>query len=202
MAELLDDGTDDESLAGDPGEHAAENDGSHTHHRPVRTWNPQAYMEETGLQLEDLARPNAKKHRDPRPLKFAGSNFTFDVAIVATLPDGLTYIPVRCIMDTGCEKNMVAEEISTRAGIKEGQMKHLNGEYQFHGLDGSVYEPEFKVSLTWYLGSHMKSRVNDFFVVRDAPFDVLLGSHWIRNSRSSGAALILQSRRKTKGDLP
>lgn len=70
-------------------------------------------------------------------------------------------------------------------------------------MKGFSFTPDFEIELTWYQEQQMKSKRSKFYIVKDAPFDILLGSwrfaHEFKHPRSP--ALILASRRKGRSKL-
>ena len=166
---------------------------------------------------EEQAPPPMKAHADckiPRSTrrKVAGrviadlikQNFTRDATIVvdrgAGGPERLCYIPVRAKMDTGCDDNMVHLQVLKDAGIDENLLIPIEADAKTEliGVEGFVCTPDFEIELTWYQDRQMKARKSKFFVVKDAPFDVLIGSHrFAQDLRRPN--LILARRAKTKG---
>jgi len=121
--------------------------------------------------------------------------------VARAIDGGLKYRPVRGKMDTGSEENLIDEDVLLRAGISSEEMESLEEEHVFQGLERNTAKARYTAEVTRYLNRHMKSRINKSFVVKDALFDVLLGSEYITGSnRPTSAALILESRMKTRGE--
>lgn len=89
--------------------------------RERNEWSPAAYQEETGLDLEDLTRSKPKGNVF-RPLlhTLLTSDFTFDATLVFRSLSGLTYEPVRGLVDTGSSLSfIISSKVLKRAGISE-----------------------------------------------------------------------------------
>lgn len=138
-------------------------------------------------------------------LKLLQSNYTRDITIVVDVgtgvgPDRFRYIPARAKMDTGCDEDMVSLDLLLRAGIKQEDLKPIDEEtgIEFVSVQGLTAKPEHEIELTWYQDKSMKIRVSRFYVMREAPFDLLLKSTRLSQEIRS-PSLILAGRRKNKG---
>lgn len=100
-------------------------------------------------------------------------------------------------MDTACDYNLISTDLIERCGIGSS-VQDLDEELELTGLGGVKHILDKKVTLTWYLKRHMKSRIGDFYVVKDEDFDVILGSSYWSGS-GTGTALILHMPWKPKG---
>jgi hypothetical protein len=161
------------------------------------SWNPREYAEQHEEFLESASKAKQKQKRAMKPMMHAKSNFTMSVTLVHQ-HQGLSYIPVRGKMDTGCDVNLISTEIIQRGKIKDDQIETLDEEVELNGLEGTKYTLKKKIQLTWYLNRGMKSRVADFYIVEDDSFDVILGALFWGGSEGK-SALFLQRPWKPRG---
>lgn len=128
--------------------------------------------------------------------------FTFHGAIVRSRGDGMKYIAVRGLMDSGSDAFLIVRQVIDRAAISEVELQPV-AELEIRGLEGVKCRPKFQIELTWHMKRHANSRLSTFFVVDDASFDILVPSSLLCDGRgfdsASRAAYILYFRKKTAG---
>jgi hypothetical protein len=101
-------------------------------------------------------------------------NFTFDAVLtMLSSSDEIVKTPIRAIMDTGSEGFLINEAIAHRAGLSES-VKPVQVPCTLQGLKNMSYDPTHCVKVTWHVPKHMNSREDVFYVVNDAPFDILI----------------------------
>ncbi|KAF2685244.1 hypothetical protein K458DRAFT_365545, partial [Lentithecium fluviatile CBS 122367] len=197
LLELMDTEHDDESIVEEPPNEGTSREPPQT--KPGRTkWDPRAYAEQYGAAMESTSQTTKSQTRAVKPIIHAKSNFTMGVTLVHQ-HEGLSYIPVRGKMDTGCDHNLISKNIIERAKIANDQIELLDEEIELSGLEGAKYTLKKRIQFTWYLNRGMKSRVGDFYIVEDDSFDVILGSLFWGGSESK-SALLLQRPWKSPGD--
>lgn len=88
----------------------------------------------------------------------------------------------------------------------EGGLQEVGGdEHCFLGLNKLEITPQHTIRLSWCSPRSDKVRTDDFYVVDEAPFDIILGMAVIRKVEPFGhrqtAALPLRRKDKTAGKL-
>ena len=135
-------------------------------------------------------------------------NFTRNATIVVdngvgTFPERLQYVHVRAKMDTGCNDNLITMELVEKAGIDSSLLNVIPEDQavDLQGLDSAKCTPLYEIDLTWYQDGDMKMRDSRFYVVKEGPFDMLIGSRRFAQDLGSDGnpSLILAKRRKKKG---
>ncbi|PVI02230.1 hypothetical protein DM02DRAFT_310701 [Periconia macrospinosa] len=195
LLELLDTELDEESVIEEP--ENEETSGKPSRPRPNHTaWDPLAYAEQHGDSSDTASKERQK--RAVKPMMHAKSNFTMGVTLVHQ-HQGLSYIPVRGKMDTGCDYNLISTDIVERAKIPDDRIEILKKEIPLNGLEGTKYTLKKRIQFTWYLNRSMKSRIGDFYLVGDDSFDVILGANFWGGSESK-SALFLQRPGKSSAE--
>lgn len=96
------------------------------------------------------------------------------------------------------------EEHGLEEGLQELDMAGSD-EHCFHGLNGLEFIPQHTIRLSWCSPRFDKVRTDDFYVVDEAPFDIILGMAVIREVNPFGprqiTALPLRRKDKTAGKL-
>ncbi len=135
--------------------------------------------------------------------ELARGDWTRDVVINVDTgnpgPTRFVYVPAREKSDTASDLNLIDLDLLEKAGIDKNLMKpapHI----EIKGVvEGVTLTPEFQVELSWYVPKGMKSSIANFLVIKNATFDVLIGSRKVtQNLRAS--TMITAGRRKTKGE--
>ena len=124
-----------------------------------------------------------------------------DAVIVFVRDDGPKWEPVCGKYDTGSDENFIRREILNRADA-ESLLEPFEGEV-FAGLDRQEVAPTHRVWLTWHDSRGGKSRRTRFYLVEDAPFDIILGNPHIQEEQilqRQFAALPLRRKPKTAGE--
>ena len=111
-------------------------------------------------------------------------NFTRNAHILldsgaGALSERLKYVHVRAKMDTGCNDNLITLDLFDKAQIDKSLLVEIPEEDRFEltMIEGAKCTPIYKIPLTWYHDGDMKMRHSEFYVVKDGPFDMLIGSH-------------------------
>ncbi|OAL22189.1 hypothetical protein AYO22_07233 [Fonsecaea multimorphosa] len=110
------------------------------------------------------------------------------------------YMHLRAKMDTGCDENLITMKVVKRAQIDQSLLKPIQEEdqFEFTMLNGFSCAPEFKITLSWYQDCDEKMRRSDFYVVKEGPFDMLIGSRRFAQDFRERQALPVGKRRKNK----
>lgn len=88
------------------------------------------------------------------------------------------YTEARCTLDTGADNNFVSQEFVTRWQIP----KHLlvgDERETFHLLGRKSFTPAFTITLRFTLGMSSNTFTANFYMVKDLPIEVLIGSKFI-----------------------
>ncbi|KAI8402673.1 hypothetical protein FOFC_17989 [Fusarium oxysporum] len=159
------------------------------------------------LELPDDTRP-VKQHVDRRIAfvsevrELIANDFTRSlVLIVPNGADSFRLVTVRNKIDTGSDENFVNAELLQRHEIDPATITTIPEETReqrtLHMLNDFKFTPTQEIRLSWHKPNDMKQRESDFVIVKDAPFDVLIGSkQWQREVKKS--AFFLIGRRKSK----
>lgn len=158
------------------------------------------------MNLDNLTKSNLKPLTGRPLLKIlAGSNKTFDAAIIWVRDSDVRYTPIRGLWDTGSDAFIITREIIERASITNKELKQLDEIPTIHGIGGAKYKPTLSMKLTWHVNRNMNSRQDTFYVLEEANFDVIvpwtlsIGARSTREGKEGQNALILRLRRKEKG---
>lgn len=162
---------------------------------------------------------NVKSHTTSRPKYKAAmhelselikTNFTRDIRLIIPIsaeqtPWQFKYVPARAKLDTGCEENLVSLEFLKSNEVQQSLLKIIPEDHEI-ALDGldSTCVPEFEIRLSWYQGNELKMRKSKFLVVRDPPFDILIGTKrfvhdFTTDFRMPNPVLVIARRSKTRG---
>ncbi|RDL37958.1 uncharacterized protein BP5553_05391 [Venustampulla echinocandica] len=194
MAELMADFSEPDSDQAAIGSSSSQSQGGQLPPQiPVRSY--------TGSSLP----PGKRKDAMQAFAKLIEANFTRDATIIIDKQSGegpsrFRYIPVRAKMDTGCDDNLISHELLTDNGVVETMLVPNDENKEFMSVQGFRFSPEYQIELTWYQDREMKARQSVFHVVKDAPFDILLGSKRMAMELQS-PALILANRHKKKAEI-
>jgi hypothetical protein len=137
-------------------------------------------------------------------------NFTRNATIVldsgaGALPEKVKYIHVRAKMDTGCNDNLITLDLFDRAQIDKALLVEIPEEDQFEltMIEGAKCTPMYKIPLTWYQDGDMKMRHSEFYVVKNGPFDMLIGSRRFAQDfdAHSHPGFLIGKKSKKKGEF-
>ncbi|QKD62159.2 uncharacterized protein FOBCDRAFT_254266 [Fusarium oxysporum Fo47] len=161
------------------------------------------------LELPGDTRP-VKQHVDRRIAfvsevrELIANDFTRSlVLIVPNGADSFRFVTVRNKIDTGSDENFVNAELLQRHEIDPATITTIPEETReqrtLHMLNDFKFTPTQEIRLSWHKLNDMKQRESDFVIVKDAPFDVLIGSkQW--QSEVKKSAFFLIGRRKSKAE--
>lgn len=146
-----------------------------------------------GLALKDLIKQNFTRN----------ATLVVDSG-VGTFPERVRYVHVRAKMDTGCSDNLITMELVEKAGIPTSMLFEIPEDelVDLQGLEGAKCTPLYEVHLTWYQDGDMKMRESSFYVIKDGPFDMLIGSRRFAQDLHDNPALIVGRLKKKKGLSP
>ncbi|EMT72142.1 hypothetical protein FOC4_g10003998 [Fusarium odoratissimum] len=161
------------------------------------------------LELPDDTRP-VKQHVDRRVAfvsevqELIANDFTRSLVLV--VPNGaesFRFVTVRNKIDTGSDENFVNAELLQRHEIDPTTIttipEETREERTLHMLNDFKFTPTQEIRLSWHKPNDMKQRESDFVIVKDAPFDVLIGSkQW--QSEVKKSAFFLIGRHKSKAE--
>lgn len=146
----------------------------------------------------------------PKLMELITQNFTRNATIVldsgaGALSERVKYVHLRAKMDTGCNENLITLDLFNSAQIDKSLLVEIPEEDQFEltMIEGAKCTPMYKIPLTWYQDGDMKMRHSEFYVVRDGPFDMLIGSHRFAQDfdEHSHPGLLIGKRGKKKGEF-
>ncbi|KAJ4103979.1 hypothetical protein NW760_010654 [Fusarium oxysporum] len=161
------------------------------------------------LELPGDTRP-VKQHVDRRIAfvsevrELIANDFTRSlVLVVPNGADSFRFVTVRNKIDTGSDENFVNAELLQRHEIDPATITTIPEETReqrtLHMLNDFKFTPTQEIRLSWHKPNDMKQRESDFVIVKDAPFDVLIGSkQW--QSEVKKSAFFLIGRRKSKAE--
>lgn len=158
------------------------------------------HQKSEGPQIEEPQGPSSLAVARQTPLS-ERDRFSFSATLVGQSNGEVEHLVARAKMDTGCEDNWISEEILTRACLLQ-LVVPVETDHTFLGFGGAAFEPLGRVEITWFGVNKAKSWKNLFFVHRDGPFDMVLGSTWITEDSLmmlSQPALALRMTDFTKG---
>ncbi|KAI4223946.1 MAG: hypothetical protein LQ349_007331 [Xanthoria aureola] len=135
------------------------------------------HQKSEGPQIEEPQGPSSLAVARQTPLS-ERDRFSFSATLVGQSNGEVEHLVARAKMDTGCEDNWISEEILTRACLLQ-LVVPVETDHTFLGFGGAAFEPLGRVEITWFGVNKAKSWKNLFFVHRDGPFDMVLGSTWI-----------------------
>jgi hypothetical protein len=96
-------------------------------------------------------------------------------------------------------------DLFDKAQIDKSLLVKIAEEDQFElaMIEGAKCTPTYKIPLTWYQDGDMKMRHSEFYVVKDGPFDMLIGSHRFAQDfdAHSHPGLIIGKKKKEKGEF-
>ena len=107
------------------------------------------------------------------------------------------------MLDSGCDDNWVALEFVQRAAL-ESQIRRDIQIRNYAGFGGHHVRPVGEISLTWFANNARKTRYTKFLVVKDGPFDLLLGKHFLFKEsifKFDASALVLHWPKMSKGRI-
>lgn len=139
------------------------------------TWSPKAYTQQKGVSLETFRKTEHQPERQATTLKYAETNFTVDITITILEPERVKYVPLRAKIDTACSRNIISIDAISRTGIQDDAIETMDQEIVLTGLGEAEHKLKKKIRFMWYLDRGMKSREEDFYIVQDNEFDVILG---------------------------
>src|SRR6478609_5135717 len=153
------------------------------------------------LELPGDTRP-VKQHVDRRIAfvsevrELIANDFTRSlVLVVPNGADSFRFVTVRNKIDTGSDENFVNAELLQRHEIDPATITTIPEETReqrtLHMLNDFKFTPTQEIRLSWHKPNDMKQRESDFVIVKDAPFDVLIGSkQWQSEVKKSAFFLI------------
>lgn len=120
------------------------------------------------------------------------------------------YAPALVKLDTGSDVDIVSSEFLEERCLDHELLQKTPAPYDeadcFVTIGGEEFQPESKVTLSWYMEGEQKMRRNTFYVVIGAPVDLLLGSRQFATEaarRSVNVALFASTiHKKTQGTVP
>lgn len=124
-------------------------------------------------------------------------------------PSGSSWFPVRGKYDTGSDANFITKTLITAQGL-ESQLEALSttdiGSRGFTGLNQQTCLPTHKLRLSWCARNAFKYSLTDFYVVEDAPYDIVIGNPYIQEAKvfqrsEKRVALPIFSSYKPKGKV-
>jgi hypothetical protein len=94
-------------------------------------------------------------------------------------------------LDTGSDENFISRKVADRLGLPM-QPLPFNELREFRDFTGEKLRPDLFVTSSWRVQRGNRTHESKFLVVRNAPFDVLLGRKFIESSSviSSSTALL------------
>jgi len=95
------------------------------------------------------------------------------------IPTEAQHAAGRLKLDSGSDFDLVSREFLALAGGLDGSLVEIppHERPEIEGFQGAKYQPSFRTRLHWFReGDHRMQRTN-FYVVDNAPFDLLLGSN-------------------------
>lgn len=105
---------------------------------------------------------------------FLDEKFVLNAILVGNQgTETIVVIPVRCFLDTGSDSFFIDEKLARHSALKH-HIKPVEQGYSFHGLGKSVFEPTEFTTLRWHLPGQRKSQESIFYLVKNAPFDLLI----------------------------
>lgn len=117
------------------------------------------------FDLNDMTKSNPKP-ASGRPLlklkSLAGSNYTFDAAILWTRGSNIRYTPIRGLWDTGSDAFIISRAIVERAGISVDDLEQLENVSTIKGIGGAQYRPTQSITLSGHVNRNMNSRQDKF----------------------------------------
>lgn len=161
-------------------------------------------------QLTELTKGSKKSGSVGRVLQeLIKQNFTRNATIVldssmGTFSEHVRYIHVRAKMDTGCNENLITMATIEKAGIDGSRLLEIpeDEKIEFHGVESAKCSPLYQIDLIWYQdGDPQMRRDARFYVVKEGPFDILLGSQRFAQDLDSqgNPILVVATREKRKG---
>lgn len=124
-------------------------------------------------------------------------------------PYGSSWFPVRGKYDTGSDANFITKTLITAQGL-ESQLEALSktdiGSRGFTGLNQQTCLPTHKLELSWCARNAFKYSLTEFYVVDDAPYDIVIGNPYIQEAKvfqrsDKRVALPIFSSYKPKGKV-
>ena len=161
------------------------------------TWNSLSPEDQPGVSFEARGKARSKPSIPRLPSIHTKSDFAIDATLILDLtqplqhapmnarkamiaaseqPPTLRYVPVHAKISTTCDYNLISTKMLDRAGIKDGDIPELAEPAKLDGLDGTTHTLRKKITFTWCLNRNMRSRVDEFYIVENDAFDVVLGS--------------------------
>lgn len=125
-------------------------------------------------QLEKLL---AKIGQDTDWQHLSDEDFEFQARLSPRGISGCKEQVVKAKLDTGCEDNWISLELLGRARMTD-YIEHFHPPKSFTGFGGPL-EVSHKIEIDWYVPSQQK-RHAEFYVAEQLPFDMIIGSKYIK----------------------
>ena len=172
-----------------------------------------AQRPETTSQDDRLTRPRNRKRRLERfnrdLANLLASDFTRDLVIIFETNsheplERFQWVPLRNKIDTGSDENFISHEILEKHHVKEDKIRAIpegeQEERELAVLGGYKIKPQREITLQWYRPKEAQKRETTFIIAENnPPFDTLIcKKDW--DTEISRSVLIINSRRKKKGE--
>jgi hypothetical protein len=158
-------------------------------------------------------RPRNRKRRLERfnrdLANLLASDFTRDLVIIFETnshepSERFQWVPLRNKIDTGSDENFISHEILEKHHVKEDKIRAIpegeQEERELAVLGGYKIKPQREITLQWYRPKDAQKRETTFIIAENnPPFDTLIcKKDW--DTEISRSVLIINSRRKKKGE--
>jgi hypothetical protein len=135
--------------------------------------------------------------------------FLFGAVIVRMCGRNTDHLPARGMFDTGSEVNLISKDWLRRNNMADISLDELKEEVTFLGVEGVKITSRSKAAIHWHMHNSAVQQVEEFFVVDDGTFDMLIGKPFINknsilevNKRSPIFKTTWAANMKKRGTLP
>lgn len=123
-------------------------------------------LHETKEMLQSILKPQKSNSR-------SSSGLAFPFNIIPT-QRGKNNTVARVQLDTGCQENWIRQELVDRAELQES-IQSVDEPRIYSGFGGTFLTPIGRIQITWFSENESLTRISDFLVHGDVPFDAVLG---------------------------